>query len=63
MLSKYNAKKSKAASKFIETFTHDGASCKYIPTAEFESAMDKDHQTPVRVSYERRAGGHSEAVC
>ena len=38
----------------VETFTHDEASRKNIPTAEYQSVMAKDDQNPVRVAYERR---------
>ncbi len=40
--------------KTVETFTHEEASRKNIPTAEFESVVAKSEQTPVRVAYERR---------
>src|SRR5207302_902834 len=40
--------------KTVETLTHEEASRKNIPTAEFQSVMQKDQQTPVRVAYERR---------
>ena len=40
--------------KNIETFTHDEASRKNIPTAEYHSVMKKDEQSPVRIAYERR---------
>ena len=40
--------------KTVETLTHDEASRKNIPTAEFQSVMRKDEQTPIRVAYERR---------
>lgn len=38
----------------VETLTHDEASRKNIPTAEYQSVMTKDEQSPVRVAYERR---------
>ena len=38
----------------VETFTHEEASRKNIPTAEYQSVMAKDDQNPVRVAYERR---------
>ena len=44
----------KQALKTIETFTHDEASRKNIPTAEYQSVMRKDEESPVRVSYEHR---------
>ena len=44
----------KKVPKTVETLTHDEASRKNIPTAEFQSVMAKDDQTPIRVAYERR---------
>ncbi|MBF0495822.1 MAG: site-specific DNA-methyltransferase [Deltaproteobacteria bacterium] len=45
----------KPASKLtVETITHDEASRKNIPTAEFQSVLTNDDQAPVRVAYERR---------
>jgi adenine-specific DNA-methyltransferase len=46
-------KKSKEA-KTVVTLTHEEASRKNIPTAEFQSVMPKDEQSPIRVAYERR---------
>ena len=40
--------------KTVETLTHEEASRKNIPTAEFQSVMHKEEQSPVRVAYERR---------
>src|SRR5580704_14976991 len=40
--------------KTVETLTHEEASRKNIPTAEFQSVIQKEHQSPVRVAYERR---------
>jgi adenine-specific DNA-methyltransferase len=40
--------------KTIATLTHDEASRKNIPTAEYQSVMRTDEQTPIRVAYERR---------
>jgi len=40
--------------KTIATITHDDASRKNIPTAEYQSVMRKDEQSPIRVAYERR---------
>ena len=49
-------KKSKKAGapKSVETLTHDEAKRKNIPTAEFQSVMQKEAQDPLRVAYERR---------
>ena len=38
----------------VKTITHDDASRKNIPTAEYQSVMHKDEQNPIRVAYERR---------
>ncbi len=40
--------------KTVETLTHEEATRKNIPTAEFESVMRKDEKTPIRLAYERR---------
>jgi adenine-specific DNA-methyltransferase len=38
----------------VETIIHEEASRKNIPTAEYQSIMDTDQLSPVRVAYERR---------
>lgn len=43
-----------ASSLTVETITHDDDRRKNIPTAEYQSVMQKEAQTPVRVAYERR---------
>ena len=40
--------------KTVATLTHPAASRKNIPTAEFQSVMRKDEQSPIQVAYERR---------
>ena len=40
--------------KKIETLTHEKASRKNIPTAEYQSVMRTAEQSPIRVPYERR---------
>ena len=40
--------------KNVVTLTHEEASRKNIPTAEYQSVMRTDEQSPVRVAYERR---------
>src|SRR5579864_3094752 len=40
--------------KTVATFTHEEASRKNIPTAEFQSVMHKEELSPIRVAYERR---------
>ena len=48
------ARNPKRTKKTVATLTHQGASRKNIPTAEFQSVMHKDEQSPIRVAYERR---------
>src|ERR1700691_5623287 len=43
-----------ANKKVVETLTHEEASRKNIPTAEYQSVMHENQQSPVRVAYERR---------
>lgn len=40
--------------KSVETFKHDEAKRKNIPTAEYQSVMRQEEQSPVRVAYDRR---------
>ena len=40
--------------KSVETITHDEASRRNIPTAEYQSVMEKADQSPIQVAYERR---------
>jgi adenine-specific DNA-methyltransferase len=40
--------------KSVETLKHDDDKRKNIPTAEYQSVMQKNEQDPVRVAYERR---------
>ncbi len=47
-------KASKKKKKVVETITHSDASRKNIPTAEYQSVMHKDEQSPVQVAYQRR---------
>src|SRR4051812_6713328 len=47
------AKKS-AAPKSVETFKHEDATRKNIPTAEYQAMLKKEQQSPVQVAYERR---------
>lgn len=46
------AKKPKAPIS-VEAITHDEATRKNIPTAEYQSVMKKDDQAPVKVRYPR----------
>jgi adenine-specific DNA-methyltransferase len=41
----------------VETLTHDEATRKNIPTAEYQPVMQKDEQDPVPVTYARGAAG------
>jgi adenine-specific DNA-methyltransferase len=40
--------------KQVEALKHDEASRKNIPTAEYQSLIEKEDQSPVQVAYERR---------
>jgi len=40
--------------KTVETLTHQEASRKNIPTAEYQSVMREDEKDPIQVAYERR---------
>ena len=40
--------------KSIKTITHDDASRRNIPTAEYQSVMEKADQSPIKVAYQRR---------
>ncbi|MFZ4439121.1 MAG: site-specific DNA-methyltransferase [Syntrophales bacterium] len=41
----------------VETLTHEEARRKNIPTAEYQSVMQKEEQSPVRVAYKRGVAG------
>src|SRR5580700_9865681 len=43
----------KTTTKTVETLQHDEAKRKNIPTAEFQSVLKHEEQSPVRVAYER----------
>ncbi len=47
-------RKSKRSQKTVATLTHQDASRKNIPTAEFQAVMREEEQSPIRVAYERR---------
>ena len=40
--------------KTVEALKHDEATRKNIPTAEYQSVLQKNEQSPVRLAYERR---------
>jgi adenine-specific DNA-methyltransferase len=44
----------KQSKKTVGTLTHEEARRKNIPTAEYQSVMQKEAQNPIRVAYERR---------
>ncbi|SFR78341.1 adenine-specific DNA-methyltransferase [Marinobacter daqiaonensis] len=50
-------KKQTNTPRSIEALTHEEASRKNIPTAEYQSVMKKDDQAPVKVSYSRAGEG------
>src|ERR1041384_2919703 len=46
--------KKPSSKKTVETLSHDDAKRKNIPTAEYQSVVQKEAENPVRVAYERR---------
>ena len=46
--------KKQGTTKTVEALKHDQAKRKNIPTAEYQSVLQKEEQKPVRVAYERR---------
>jgi adenine-specific DNA-methyltransferase len=46
--------KKQATAKTVETLKHEEAKRKNIPTAEYQSVLQKAEQSPVRVAYDRR---------
>ena len=44
----------KQSKKKVETLKHKEARRKNIPTAEYQSVLQKEEQSPIRVAYERR---------
>ncbi|MGQ0522603.1 MAG: site-specific DNA-methyltransferase, partial [Betaproteobacteria bacterium] len=46
--------KKPASAKTVATLQHEEAKRKNIPTAEYQSVLQKEQESPVRVAYERR---------
>src|ERR1700688_2882870 len=46
--------KKQPTAKTVESLKHDEATRKNIPTAEYQSVLQKNEQSPIRVAYERR---------
>lgn len=53
-MAKKAASRNANTAKTVETITHDDAKRKNIPTAEYQSVVKHEQQSPVRVAYERR---------
>jgi adenine-specific DNA-methyltransferase len=53
-------KNTTASKKTVAALTHDEAKRKNIPTAEYQSVLQKAEQDPVRVAYKRGAAGLEE---
>ncbi|WP_269522408.1 site-specific DNA-methyltransferase [Coraliomargarita parva] len=47
-------KKKTATKKQVDALVHEDAKRKNIPTAEYESVMEQDAQSPIQLAYERR---------
>jgi len=54
------AKKKPNKKLTVETLTHDEATRKNIPTAEYQSVVAKEVESPIRVAFERGATGLDE---
>ncbi len=54
MATRKTAAKAAKTGKSVETIKHDQSRRKNIPTAEYQSLVEKKEQDPVRVAYERR---------
>ena len=52
--------KKQPTTKTVEALTHEEAKRKNIPTAEYQSVLQKTEQDPVRVAYKRGATGLDE---
>jgi len=52
--------KKQTTSKTVEALKHDEATRKNIPTAEYQSVMQKNEQDPVRVALQRGVAGLEE---
>jgi adenine-specific DNA-methyltransferase len=48
------ATSSRGSRKIVETLRHDEARRSNIPTAEYQSVLEREAEAPVRVAYERR---------
>lgn len=44
----------KSTKKTVETLTHDADKRKNIPTAEYQSVVKEEQQSPIHVAYQRR---------
>lgn len=53
-MAKSNRPKKQPSKKTVESLKHAEATRKNIPTAEYQSVLQKKEQDPVRVAYERR---------
>jgi len=53
-MAKYKREPNANQMKVVETITHKDDTRKNIPTAEYQSVMDKEALTPVRIAYEGR---------
>src|SRR6266540_6904870 len=56
-MAKRNTHNKQTTRKSVETLMHDEASRKNIPTAEYQSVLQKKEQRPVRVTLPRSAAG------
>ncbi len=50
-------KKKSESLRTVETLTHEEASRKNIPTAEYQSVLEEEQQRPIRVTFDRGVAG------
>ena len=52
----------KSTTKTVETLKHDEAKRRNIPTAEFQSVLEKEQQSPKQIRYPRPSAGDSAEI-
>src|ERR1017187_5097768 len=52
-----DAKKKTEKTRTVETLTHEEASRKNIPTAEYQSVLNEEQERPIRGTYDRGVAG------
>jgi adenine-specific DNA-methyltransferase len=61
-MARKTAAKASASRKTVEALKHGEAKRRNIPTAEYQSVLQKEERSPVRVDFARRPSGLREAI-